>query len=264
MNSKLSGAQLVLVEIKHVGRNYFPLVENLRGRMIKYIDFCQTTYLPAIANAVGLSATQDAYLTIMDEHGTTELHREMPLERYDYAATLGVRQPICAKISMQNSYLDVEDASYVGKVAAFMFYYDLPEFSARNSTDNVMTDAISVPLTTAIRYNTLPDTDRLTGKRFRKILLGMPTTTPDLQTGLDANKMGNLFITFRKGTYNVIENMPLPLFYQLAMLEKTEWANIIFDFQNSYITIGGAGTIPNVNTDYIGKVVFLNLQYEAK
>lgn len=264
MNSKLSGAQLVLVEIKHVGRNYFPLVENLRGRFVKYIDFCQTTYLPAIANAVGLSSTQDIFLTIMDEHGTTELHRAMPLERYDYAATLGVRQPVCAKISMQNSYIDVQDPTQVGKVAAFMFYYDLPEFSARNSTDNVMTDAISIPLTTAIRYNTLPDTDRLTGKRFRKILLGMPTITPDLQTGLDANKMGNLFITFRKGTYNVIENMPLPLFYQLAMLEKTEWANIIFDFQNSYITIGGAGTIPNVSTDYIGKAVFLNLQYEAK
>lgn len=265
MNSKLSGAQLVLVEIKHVGRNYFPLVENLRGRVVKYIDFCKTTYLPAIANAVGLSATQDAYLTIMDEHGTTELHREMPLERYDYAATLGVRQPICKKISMQNSYIDVQDASYVSKVAAFMFYYDLPEFSARNSTDNVMTDAISIPLTTAIRYNTLPDTDRLTGKRFRKILLGTPTVTPDMQTGLDdMTKLANCFITFRKGTYNVIENMPLPLLYQLAMLEKTEWANIIFDFQNSYITIGGAGTIPNVSTDYIGKAVFVNLQYEAK
>ena len=265
MNSKLSGAQLVLVEIKHTGRNYFPLVENLRSRVIKYIDFCETTYLPAIANAVGLSATQDAYLTIMDEHGTTEIHREMPLERYDYAQTLGVRQPICRKISMQNSYIDVQDASYVGKVAAFMFYYDLPEFSARNSTDNVMTDAISIPLTTAIRYNALPDTDRLTGKRFRKILLGTPSVTPDMQTGMDdMSKLANCFITFRKGTYNVIENMPLPLLYQLAMLEKTEWANIIFDFQNSYITIGGAGTIPNVATDYIGKAVFINLQYEAK
>ena len=58
--------------------------------------------------------------------------------------------------------------------------------------------------------------------------------------------------------------MPLPILYQLAMLEKSEWANIIFDFQNSYITIGGAGTIPNVNTDYIGKNVFINLQYESK
>ena len=264
MNTKLSGAQLVLVEIKHMGRNYFPLVENLRGRMIKYIDFCETEYLPNVANPIGLMNVQDMYLTIMDEHGTTELHRAMPLERYDYIQTLGVRQPVCAKISLQNCYVDCQDQNNVGKVAAFMFYYDLPEFSARNSTDNVCTDAVSVPLTTAIRYNALPDTDRLTGKRFRKILLGTPSVTPDLQTGLGYSELQNCYITLRKGTYNVVENMPLTLLYQLQMLQQTEWANIIFDFQNSYITIGGAGTIPNVNSDYVGKAVFLNLQYEAK
>ena len=255
---------MVLVEIKRVGKNYLPLVENLRGRMIKYIDFCETTYLPGIANAVGLSSTQDMYFTIMNEYGNEELHREMPLERFDYIQTLGVRQPVCAKVSLQNSYIDCQDANNIGKVAAFMFYYDLPEYSARNSTDAVVTDAISVPLTTSIRYNQLPDTDRLTGKRFRKILLGIPSVTPDLQLGLPQSRLANCYLTLRKGTYNIIENMPLLLLYQLQMLEKTEWANIIFDFQNSYITIGGAGTIPNVSTDYIGKSVFFNLQYEAK
>lgn len=263
MNTKLSGAQLVLVEIKHLGKNYLPLVEYMRGRMVKYIDFCQTTYLPGIANAVGMSDTSDMYFTIMNEFGNTELHRYMPLERFDYAATLGIRQPICAKISMQNSYIECRNAANVGKVVALMFYYDLPEYSARNTKDTVATDAISIPLITAIRYNQLPDTDRLTGKRFRKLLLGTPSVTPDLQNGLDAAKLANCYITLRKGTYNVVENMPLMLLYQLQMLEKSEWANIIFDFQNSYITIGGAGTIPNVNADYIGKSVFMNLQYEA-
>lgn len=263
MNTKLSGAQLVLVEIKRVGRNYLPIVENLRGRMIKYIDFCQTDYLPD-TTARGVQSTADMYFTIMNEAGNTELHREMPLERFDYAATLGVRQPVCSKISLQTSYIDCQDANNVGKVAALMFYYDLPEYSARNTTDTLITDAISIALTTATRYNSLPDTDRLTGKRFRRILLGTPSVTPDLQTGLDAQKLANCFITLRKGTYNVVENMPLPLLYQLAMLEKSEWANIIFDFQNSFVTIGGANTIPNVSTDYIGKSVFINLQYEGK
>ena len=263
MNTKLSGAQLVLVEIKRVGRNYFPLVENLRSRMIKYIDFCQTDYLPD-TTARGLQSTSDMYLTIMNEHGNTELHRDMPLERFDYVSTLGVRQPVCAKINMQTSYVTCQDAAQIGKMAAFMFYYDLPEYSARNSSDAVITDAITVPLTTAARYNALPDTDRLTGKRFRRILLGIPTTTPDAQTGLTASQIGNCFITLRKGTYDVVQNMPLPVLWQMGMLEKSEWANIIFDFQSSFITIGGASTIPNVTTDYVGKAVFVNLQYEAK
>ena len=264
MNSKLSGAQLVLVEIKRVGKNYLPLVQYLQGKMIKYIDFCPTTYLPGIGNAVGMSSTNNMYMTIRNEQGNADIHYEMPLERFDYISTLGVRQPIGSKISLPNSYIDCQDANQVGKIAALMFYYDLPNYSARNTTDTLITDAFSVQLTTATRYNALPDTDRLNGKRFRRILLGVPTVTPDLNTGLTTAQLANCYLTLRKGTYNVVENMPLPLLYQLQMLEKSEWANIIFDFQNSYITIGGAGTIPNVNTDYIGKSVFFNLQYEGK
>lgn len=264
MNSKLSGAQLVLCEIKRVGKNYLPLVQYLNGRYIKFIDFCPLSYLPGIANAVGLTSTTDMYLTIRNEAGNEDLHYEMPLERFNYLQTLGIRMPIGAKISLPNSYVDCQDANNVGKIAAFMVYYDLPEYSARNTAERVITDAISVKLTNATRYNQLPDTDRLTNKRFRKILLGTPGITPDYQTALDSTKLGNCFITLRKGTYNVVENMPLPLLWQMGLYQQQEFANIIFDFQNSYITIGGAGTIPNVATDYIGKAVFLNLQYEAK
>lgn len=263
MNTKLSGAQLVLVEIKKVGRNYLPDVQYLTGRVIKYIDFHAANYLPGITTA-GVNTSANMYLTITNEQGNEVLHYEVPMERFDYAATLGMRQPICTKISLSNSYIDCQDANQVGKVAALVFWYDLPQYSARNTTEAVNTDAISIPLTTAVRYNQLPDIDRLTGKRFRRILLGMPTTTPDLQTGLDASKLQNCYLTLRKGTYNVLDNVPVMLLYQMQMMEKSEFANIIFDFQNSFITIGGAGTIPNVQTDYIGKSVFFNLQYEAK
>ena len=264
MNTKLSGAQLVLVEIKHLGKNYFPVVEYLRGRLIKFIDFYPIEYLPGVANPVGLNVTGDIYLSIMNEQGNEYLHYEMPLERFDYNTNLGIRQPIASKISLPYSYVNCQDKNQIGTVAAFVFYYDLPEFSARNTADAVITDAITIPITTAIRYNVLPDTDRLTGKRFRKILLGTPSVTPDLGTGLTAGQLSNCYLTLRKGTYNVVDNMPLPLFWQMGMLQQQEWANIIFDFQNSFVTIGGAGTIPNVQTDYVGKSIFLNMQYEAK
>ena len=253
----------MLVEIKRVGRNYLPLIENIRGRFIKYIDFYPATYLPGTPTA-GVTSSADMFFTIFNEYGTEEIHREMPLERFDYQQTLGVRQPVGSKIAMQRSYINCQDAANVGKVAALVFWYDLPEYSARNTSDAVITDAISVPLTTAVRYNALPDTDRLTGKRFRRILLGTPTTTPDLQTGLTTVELAHCYLTLRKGTYNILENCPVMLLWQMQMLEKSEFANIIFDFQNSFITIGGAGTIPNVQTDYIGKSVFFNLQYEAK
>lgn len=262
MNTKLSGAQLVLVPITKMGENHFPLVQYLRGRMIKFIDFCPTDYLPETTER-GVQSSADMFVSLKNEQGNEFIHYELPLDRLDYVQTLGVRQPIFAKMSLPDCYVNCQDASNIGKVAAFMVYYDLPEYSKANSSDKVYTDAISVELTTETRYNLFPDIDRLTGKRFRRILLGNPTVTPDLIAGLDASKLGNCFLTLRKGSYNVVENMPLPILWQLGMLEKSEWANIVFDFQNCFITIGGAGTIPNVQTDYIGKSVFLNLQYEA-
>ena len=247
--------------ITRLGVNYFPLVENLRGRVIKFIDFHPTNYLPD-TTAAGCASDTDMYVTIKNEFGNTDIHKDLPLERLNYVATLGTRQPICAKIGMQASYILCENSALVGKVAAFVFWYDLPEYSQRNTTDTLITDAISIPLVSSSRYNQLPDNERMTGKRFRRILLGIPQTTPDLQTGLDANKIENVYLTLRKGSYNICENIPLPLLYQLQMLHKSEFQNIIFDFQSSFLTIGGAGTIPNVNTDYVGKNVFINLQYE--
>lgn len=261
MNTKLSGAQLVLVPITRLGANFLPLVENLRGRVIKFIDFHAADYLPD-TTAAGCNATTDLFITIKNEFGNTDIHKDLPLERLNYAETLGTRLPIYAKIGMQSSYIMCENAALVGKTVALVFWYDLPEYSQRNMTDTLITDAISVPLTTATRYNQLPDNERMTGKRFRRILLGTPTTTPDLNTGLGASELANIYLTLRKGSYNICENIPVMLLYQLQMLHKSEFQNIIFDFQSSFLTIGGAGTIPNVNTDYVGKSVFFNLQYE--
>lgn len=261
MNTKLSGAQLVLVPITQMGRNYFPLVENLRGRVIKFIDFYPANYLPD-TDAAGLAASADMFVTIKNDMGNTDIHCDLPLERFDYAQTLGVRQPICSKISLPNCYVLCRDANNVGKTAAFLCWYDLPEYSQRNTTDTLITDALTIPITTYVRYNQLPDSDRMTGKRFRRLLLGVPSVTPDQTTGMPQAQLSNIYLTLRKGSYNICENIPLPLLWQMQMLHKSEFQNIIFDLQSSYLTIGGAGTIPNVQTDYVGKSVFLNLQYE--
>lgn len=260
MNTKVSGAQLVLVPIQNVGRNFFPYVEHIAKRVIKYIDFAPVALLPR-TTAAGLQSTQNMYITIMDENGTREIHKRLPLERLDYSQTIGVRTPICKRINMDSCYIDCQDENQVGKVAALVFWYDLPEYSAKNNTDNVMTDAIEIPIDNITQYSPLPDSDRLTGKRFRKILLGKPSVTPDGNVGLGSDELKNVYLTLQKGTYKVLADVPVSLLYQLSMLEKMEFANIIFDFQSSYVTVGGAGTA--TERDYVGKYVFMNLQYEA-
>ena len=260
-NKKLSGAKAVFVPITQVGKNYLPFVEDLRDRYIKYIDFYPVVYLPD-TTATGTQSSADIYFTIADKTGNAYLVKEMPLDRFNYMQTTGIRQAICAKMSLQNSYLTNMDSNNIGTVAMLIFWYDLPEFSAANSTEYLITDSLSIPLTTAIRQNTLPDELRMAQKRFRRILLGAPSYTPDYQQALTSSELSNIYLTLRKGSYNVVENVPVVLLYQLWMIEKAEFSNIIFDLQSSFLTIGGANTIPNVQTDYIGKNVFFNFVYE--
>ena len=159
MNKKLSGAQLVLVPIERMGQNRFPYVENLRNRVIKYIDFYGASYLPGTATA-GVTDPSDMFITVMDEYGNSRVHNNLPLIRMDYTQTLGVRQGVFSRISLRDCYVTCQNAANVGKLAAFIFWYDLPEFSARNKTDYVITDSVSIPLTTATRYNRLPDEEK--------------------------------------------------------------------------------------------------------
>ena len=260
-NKKLSGAKAVFVPIVKQGKNYLPYIEDLKDRYVKYIDFHPAQYLPEMTDT-GLTTTENIYLTLANQKGNELYIKDMPLERFNYQQTSGCRQVVCNKLSLQNSYILCENAGAVGLVAMLVFWYDLPNYSQANKSDLTITDSLTIPLTTAVRHNILPDEQRMSGKRFRRILLGTPSKTPDQYDGLDLAKLQNVYLTLRKGTYNVVENLPVVLLYQMAMVEKAEFCNIIFDLQNSYLTIGGANTIPNVQTDYIGKCVFLNMVYE--
>lgn len=258
MNKKISGAKMVLVPIRNLGKNPFPFVEDLKGRFIKYIDFHMAQYLPD-TTATGITSYNEGtlYVSLANEIGNKLLFNELPIEDFAYGARLGMRTPICAKLSLQNCYINCQDAAQIGKTAAFIFYYDLPEFSARNNTDYLITDSLSIPIRTATFYNPMPDSERMQGKRFRFLYWNPITTTPDGQSGLNTN-WDNVYITLRKGSYNVIENLPLTVLYQMFFVEKLEFANIIFDLQGSYVTLGGAGALASL----IGKSVFLNLTYE--
>lgn len=260
MNTKLSGAELQLVPITRIGRNFFPFVEHLNRRVIKYIDFAPASLLPDVTDT-GCTTDTNMFVTIFNEYGTTEIHRYLPLENLNYQKTLGIRTPIFQKIKMSDCFIDCQNSAAIGTTVALVFWYDLPEYSARNSKDTLITDSISIPISNITRYNALPDSDRMTGKRFRKLLLGVPTTTPDQNNGVAVANLSNIYLTLKKGTYKVLSNLPIQLLYQLQILEKQEFQNIIFDFQSSYLTIGGAGTA--TSTDYVGKYVYMNLQYEA-
>lgn len=257
MNKKLSGAKAVIVPIKQVGKNYLPFVEDLRNRYIKYIDAVATDHLPETSMS-GVNAFTSMSITIADKIGNMAVMRDLPLDRLNYETTYGVRQPIGREMSMQNSYITVTNSSMVGKGILLVFWYDLPEYSKKNTTDETIVDGLTIPITTSVFKNQLPDSMTMASKRFRSILWQPVGITPDFQTGVSYTDGKNLYLTLRKGSYNVVENVPLALLYQMWQADKIQFANMIFDFQSSYIIVGGAGTY----TTPVGKSVFLNFQYE--
>lgn len=262
MNKKLSGGQLVVVPITRTGRNYFPVNEYLDRRYIKYIDYLSFLGGLPDTTAQPTSAREDMYLTLANEFGNVEFVKNEPLLRFDYIFNFGVRQTIGRKLSIRDCYVDNQNAGEIGKYAAFVFWYDLEEYSRRNATNVTCVDSITIPIRNLTRYNLLPNSDRMAGKRFRRILFNLDgTLSPDQEPLVGQIASTALFLTLRKGSYNVLQNIPIELFWQLNVLERQEFANIIFDFESSFITVGGAGDIdPDL---VLGKSVMLNLEYES-
>lgn len=262
MNKKLSGGQLVIVPITRTGRNYFPVNEYLDRRYIKYIDYL--SFLGSLPDTTDqpTNERENMYLTLVNEFGNTEFVKDQPLLRFDYLFNFGVRQTIGRKLSIRDCYIDNQNENAIGKYAAFVFWYDLEEYSRRNTTKITCVDSIVIPITNITRYNLLPNSDRMAGKRFRRIFFNLDgTLSPNQDPLVGQIASTGIFLTLRKGSYNVLQNIPIELFWQLNVLERQEFANIIFDFESSFITVGGAGITSNPGL-YIGKSVMFNLEYE--
>ena len=156
MNKKVSGAKSVIVQITGVGKNYLPYVEYLNGRYIKYVDYVTVGSLVAKDGAT-ISSTDNITVTLANSAGNAYFVKDEPLKRFDVEENLGIRKPIMQKISLQNSYLQVSDGALVGKSVVLTFWYDLPEYSSRNKSDNVITNGWETQIVSATAHNQMPD-----------------------------------------------------------------------------------------------------------
>ena len=259
MNKKVSGAKSVVVKLESKGKNYLPFVEYLKDRYIKYIDVVIVGSLPYSTDAC-ITDTDGLFVTLANKSGNSFFVHDETLSRYDLLQNLGLRRPIGQKLSLQNSYITVTDDAYVGKSVLLVFWYDLPEYSARNMTDAQLTDNFEVKIDSNYSNNLLPDNRTMVSKRFRKIALALPTYTPTFSPSVTDSDIKHLYITLQKGNYKIFDAIPLSELYEIGNIEILDFANIVFDFTYSYIWVGGKGTRINV----AGKSVFFNAVYEDK
>lgn len=256
---RISGSKTVIVPITQVGRNMLPFVEDLKDKYIKYIDFCPVGSLPN-SSGTAVTASSKHIISLSNKSGNVYDLQDIPLQKFDISLNWGIRPAIMRKLSLQNSYINCTDAGEVGKYAVLVFYYDNPENSRRNTTTDVAVNAFEVPVKSAVFANQFPDNRTMVGKNFRSLYFSPVSLTPNLNTGFTATQMLDLYITLQKGNYAVIDTLPLMCLYGINMVEPLEFANIQFDFTNSFVLVGGAGS----NSSYVGKYLFLNASYENK
>lgn len=244
MNAKISGGQSVIVPISRVGNNPLPFIENLKDRVVKYIDVdtVNATLPDSTTNAYTTNDdTAGTYITLVDKNGFVINHNNYPLYNLiSYQA--GTDRPfIGKKISLQNSYLTITDAALIGKSVLLTFWYDEPEFSQRNTTNNISVETIEVPYLSPYKKNLMPDNRTLAGKRVRRILFDYATVTPSYKTCVNTSKMAQGYITLNNGNTSILKQVPIASLYKYGVLNTfdLEFANIKFDLTNSWIETFG-------------------------
>lgn len=254
MQKRISGGKTVYVTIGQLGKNYFPDIEDLRDRYIKYID-----YIP-VGALVGSSATpisQTAMLSVSLATKRLNYYKfiNLPISRLDVTQNYGERVPVMSKLTLPNCYLFNEDASKIGQVVALTFWYDEQMYSRKNSTDLISIDSFEKVITSNTNKVFFDDNRTLVNKRFRNFLVDFPTTTPLGNTSINQSEAQNVYISFVKGNYAIIDRVPLLLFYQLGFYNQFDFSNIVFDFTSSFVEVAGS-------QDLTGKAVFINVVFE--
>lgn len=261
METQITAIKSVLVPIAQSGKNYLPFVEDLKGRVIRFIDFIPVLALPGSSEDV-FTEFENSTITLADENGNTYFSYQVPLSRYNPLTNFGVRIPINRRISMQNSYVEVLASNQqIGNTALMVVYYDNDQYNHSNTTNDLAVNAFEVKIQSSVFKNLFPDNRTMVNKRFRRFTLPQITTTPSYSDCCNLTAGLMAYITLQKNNYVIVENLPLALIQEPFYLYSLGFKNIEFDFTNSYITVGGVGQNADANM-LIGKSIFINCTYE--
>lgn len=273
MENIITGAKTITVAINKLGENFLPYNEELKDKVIRYIDVVPMGLLPQ-SNGDVFTDFENCTLTLADYNGNSYFAYNVPLDRYNPIKTGGVRLPINKKISLQNSYIFVaENNAQIGNSVVVVVYYEDEFYSFPNTTNDLAVDAVEVKINSLDFNNLLPDNRTLVGKRIRGLALPQVTLTPSFTKCVNQilinNKWG--YITLQKNNYVILDHLPLFLLLEPYYLSSLQFRNIELDLINSYITIGGSTAKINemfgedaqlIIDDLLAGSVFLNVLYE--
>ena len=244
---KVSGSKTVFVPITRAGRNFLPDIEDLRDKYIKYIDFVPMNSIPD-SNKPAISDNKtNLTMTLFARSGNIIVSENLPLDRYNINLNRGVRVPIMRKLNIFNSFINALDDTQIGKTVVLVFWYDTPSCSRCNRSNDTDINFFEIPIINGSGFNPFPDNRVMVDKRFRNFFVNFTNNLPSGGVSITEANTKDFYLTFRKGTFAVLDLIPLPLFFQLGLYEQLELANITFDFTNSFAKVGGLNNTASKN-----------------
>lgn len=243
---KYSGAKLLEIQFNGKGRYFLPDDRILYNKKIQ-----------AIIPIIGINPIDGEKINSID-NCFINLTKDGQLFFYqnslylmDLNTTQGKFDNINSTLSMPNCFIDVTD-DIIGTLP-IVFLYE--EESAINSTHDISSnfDTFEILITNSRRIF-FDDNRLLVGKKFRNFLATFPTITPNGNTAVSSDIQYNAYITLCKGSNKIWERMPLFLLKQDFFIEKLNFQNIEFDFENSYIEV--------INNDDVNKYLTIAVEYE--
>lgn len=250
-NVAISAGLGVSIPLTGTGKIFFPEINDLKGRVIKYIDFYDVQGAYDVDYKY-IAPSNDGSLSLMEYSTKNFPIKDVPLSVFSVARNTGKRFLINRVIDVPNSYIQINQVS--GNNIFFVFWYDLEE-SAETMLEN---DVYAYDTFNVIRMNRnstgiIPFSENRTlfGKQFGSLrfqfglnMTVMDPSVPSEYTYIDSNTAKSIYITLQNGSFKFIRNVPLMLLgdynynnYNQLQLNRDgiNFKNVKFDFTNSYL-----------------------------
>ncbi|MCG3177070.1 MAG: hypothetical protein MOGMAGMI_02036 [Candidatus Omnitrophica bacterium] len=239
-NDLVSAAISVSIEV-NAGKIYLPDVLDLKGKIIKAIDWVSECASDWDGNACDSSGA-GLYLNLMKNETQQLFIKGAPLSLFDFAKTQGDRIRINEVVDLPNSFF--ECSNITGKRIILVFWYvDAKTANIYTESDDYNFESFDV-VVRGNEVNTIPfgENRSLYNKYFKNLIVQDVVTTANARTSVPAVAYRNTYMTLQKDNYKFVRNLPLCMLNSVTssgqnVASPIRLQNIQFEFNNSYLTV---------------------------
>lgn len=238
-----TAATTIFLEIKKTGQNFFPRINKIEGKKVNSVIVIENIFPLYGGNLFPLDNSDSTYLSLTSD-GRNYFVDSASISLFSYFQCKGKMLDINRELSIENCFVTVTDPSLIGTVLVFTVFFEDKRYATGFSKEALYDNFSAKVVGTGSPYPVyMPDFKNLKNASFSNIFMTLPTVTANFDKGLLESDLSKIYVTFIKGSYAVLENIPLVLFYQTELYERIDFDGIIWDFENSYTTVAKGQTV---------------------